>query len=54
MKTNKIKISGIQTGSIAEELEIKAGDYLVSVNGKEICDVFDYRLRPPRIFLTLE
>ncbi|MDI9513881.1 MAG: PDZ domain-containing protein, partial [Bacillota bacterium] len=54
MKTNKIKISGIQTGSIAEELEIKAGDYLVSVNGKEICDVFDYRLQTAEDFLTLE
>ena len=32
----------ITPGSIAEELEIEAGDVLVSVNGKEIGDVFDF------------
>lgn len=29
-------------GSIAEEMEIEAGDVLVSINGNEIEDVFDY------------
>jgi len=32
----------VTPGSIAEELEIEAGDVLVSVNGKEIEDVFDF------------
>ena len=32
----------ITPGSIAEEMEIEAGDVLVSVNGKEIEDVFDF------------
>ena len=32
----------VAPGSIAEELEIEAGDVLVSVNGKEIEDVFDF------------
>ena len=32
----------VTPGSIAEEMEIEAGDVLVSVNGKEIEDVFDY------------
>lgn len=32
----------IVPGSIAEELEIEAGDVLVSINGNEIEDVFDY------------
>ncbi len=32
----------IEEGSIAEELEIEAGDTLVSINGKEIEDIFDY------------
>lgn len=32
----------ITPGSIAEELEIEAGDVLVSINGNEIEDVFDY------------
>ncbi len=32
----------ITPGSIAEEMEIEAGDVLVSINGKEIEDVFDF------------
>ena len=32
----------VTPGSIAEELEIEAGDVLVSINGKEIEDVFDF------------
>ncbi|MBQ8519618.1 MAG: DUF512 domain-containing protein [Agathobacter sp.] len=32
----------ITPGSIAQELEIEAGDVLVSINGNEIEDVFDY------------
>lgn len=41
-------------GSIADELEIKAGDYLLSINGKEIRDVFDYRFHTADEFLTVE
>ncbi len=36
------KIAGIVSGSIAEELGIEVGDMLVSINGKELLDVFDY------------
>ena len=35
-------INKITPGSIAEEMEIEAGDVLVSINGNEIEDVFDY------------
>ena len=35
-------IDRIEPGSIAEEMEIEAGDVLLSINGKEIEDVFDY------------
>ena len=35
-------IDKITPGSIAEELEIEAGDVLLSINGKEIEDVFDF------------
>lgn len=35
-------IDKIEAGSIAEEMEIEAGDILLSINGKEIGDVFDY------------
>lgn len=33
----------MEPGSIAEELEIEAGDVLLKVNGEEIEDVFDFR-----------
>ena len=33
----------VEPGSIAEELEIEAGDVLISVNDQEIRDVFDYQ-----------
>lgn len=36
-------IDGIAEGSIAEELEIEIGDTLISINDKEIKDIFDYQ-----------
>ena len=36
------KIKSVMPGSIAEELEIEAGDLLLAVNDVEIKDVFDY------------
>ena len=36
------KIKSVLPGSIAEELEIETGDVLLSINGCEIKDVFDY------------
>lgn len=36
-------IKAIEPGSIAEELELTPGDELVSINEKEIEDIFDYR-----------
>ena len=41
MKEHLIK--EIKPGSIAEELEIEAGDVLLTINGEEIEDIFDYR-----------
>lgn len=39
---NEHIIDDIEPGSIAEELELEAGDVLLSVNGQKIEDVFDY------------
>lgn len=39
---NGHKIKSIRPGSIAEELELEAGDYLLCVSGVEIEDIFDY------------
>ncbi|MCR5205505.1 MAG: DUF512 domain-containing protein [Lachnospiraceae bacterium] len=36
-------ISSVNPGSIAEELELEPGDAVISINGKEIEDIFDYR-----------
>ncbi len=35
-------IASIEPESIAEEMELEAGDELISINGQEIGDVFDY------------
>lgn len=37
------KIKSVEKNSIAEELDLCAGDVLVSINNQEIEDVFDYR-----------
>ena len=39
----KVKIEGVAKGTIAEELGIEKGDYLVTVNDVEIVDVLDYK-----------
>lgn len=43
MKKQEHVIREVFPGSIAEEMEIEAGDVLLAVNGQEIGDVFDYR-----------
>lgn len=42
MNKKKHIIYKIESGSIAEEMELEPGDALISINGKEIEDVFDY------------
>lgn len=36
-------ITLVSAGSIAEELTVEPGDYLLEINGHTIEDVFDYR-----------
>ena len=38
-----VKISGVAPDCIAHKKRISAGDELISINGKEINDVLDYR-----------
>ena len=38
-----VRIISVDSGSIAEELQIKSGDYVVSINEKPINDRLDYR-----------
>ena len=51
--TMEHKIISVQPGSIAEELEIAPGDVLLSVNGKEISDIFDYQYSCNEEYLTV-
>ena len=39
----KHKIIQVFPDSIAEELDIEPGDYLLTINEKEIEDIFDYQ-----------
>lgn len=43
MKHREHVISRVEEGSIGEELELEPGDVLLSVNGKPVGDIFDYR-----------
>jgi putative radical SAM enzyme (TIGR03279 family) len=51
---NKNKIFVVQSGSIAEEAGIETGDYLLSINGQNIKDIFDYRYYQASEELLLE
>ena len=53
---NEHKIRSVQPGSIAWEMGIKPGDRLLSVDGQEIEDVFDYRyyIEEEEILLLIE
>ena len=47
------KIKEVARGSIAQELEVEAGDTLLSINGQPIEDVFDYHYYTNDEFLTV-
>ncbi|MBH1942412.1 DUF512 domain-containing protein [Mobilitalea sibirica] len=53
MKKKAHIIKEIETGSIAEEMELTPGDELLSINGKEIKDVLDYHYLIKDDFLTV-
>jgi len=48
------KIAEVEPGSIAEELELAPGDVVISVNGQEIEDVFDYHYLINEEYLTVQ
>ncbi len=43
MKQEGHLIKEVQPGSIADELELEAGDRLLSINGEKLEDIFDYQ-----------
>lgn len=48
-----VEITGVRRGSHADRAGIRAGDFLISVNGNEITDVLDYRFHICNEKLTL-
>ena len=48
------KISGVEKGSIAEELEIQSGDILLSIDGNSLEDLIDYNYYVKSELLTIE
>ena len=46
-------IIGIENDSIAEEMGIEAGDVLLTIDGREIVDIFDYRMLERQEELTV-
>ena len=53
-KTNGHTITAVLPGSIAEELELVPGDILLSLQGREVADVFDYRYLIEDTYLVAE
>ena len=43
MKEKGHLIKAVQEGSIAQEMEIEAGDKLLEINGEAVEDIFDYQ-----------
>ena len=48
------KIDLIREGSIAEEMELESGDILLTINGEQMEDVFDYQYLCEDEFIVLE
>lgn len=50
------KISAVAPGSIGEELELAPGDVVLSINGQEIEDIFDYEyyIDSPSLLMVVE
>jgi len=50
----KHQISKVQKNSIAAEMGIAGGDFLLSINGEEVRDILDYRFRIAEEYLLVE
>lgn len=50
----KVLIYGVKKNSIAEEIGLKKGDYILSINGQEIFDILDYKFIVEDEYIELE
>ena len=53
MKNKGHVIQAVDPGSIAEELELEPGDVLLTIDGEEIEDIFDYNYKINREAITM-
>ena len=53
MKMENHVIKRVEPGSIAEEMEIEAGDILLSINGEALEDIFDYQFMTQEAYLEV-
>ncbi len=51
---NRVAISEVVGGSIAEELGIEPGDYLLAINGQQVDDLIDYRYLCAEEYIEVE
>lgn len=51
---NRARIKGVAEGSIADEIGLKAGDVIISINGNQIEDELELRFYEASEFITLE
>ena len=54
MVVSMVRVSRVQSGSIAEELEITPGTELISVNGRELADFLDWEFLTADDTLTID
>lgn len=51
---NKVLINGVKKESIADEIGLKKGDYILSINNEEIIDILDYKFIVQDEYIELE
>lgn len=51
---DKILIYGVKKGSIADEIGLEKGDYILTVNGEKIFDILDYKFNIEDEYVELE
>lgn len=51
---DKVKIFGVKKNAIAEEIGLKKGDYILSINNEKITDILDYKFHLADEYLEIE
>lgn len=54
VKIEKVLIYGVKKNSIADEIGLKKGDYIITLNGEKIIDILDYKFNVADEYLELE